>query len=108
MNPSSPDFGDVGPADEVPDGYVMPYYLQDRKLRVSMARIDDKLHAFDDLSTSDRSPLSSGLLSGTTIMSPCDGSRFDVSNGNVVNGPATQALATLKVCKMNGQIQLRV
>ena len=57
----------VGPADAIPNDFVVPYYLEDRKLRISVARVDDRLYAFDDLCTcADRTcPLSGGLLTGT-------------------------------------------
>ena len=87
-------FRTVGRADAVPNDFVVPYYLDDRKLRVSVARVGDRLYAFDDLCTcADRAcPLSGGLLTGTTIMCQCHGSRFDIVSGAVVNGPATEAL----------------
>lgn len=108
MSESASAFRTVGRSDEIADNYVMPYYLADRKQRVSVARIGNRLYAFDDLSTSDRSPLSSGLLSGTTIMSPCDASRFDVGTGKPVGGPATEPLGTYEVRDHDGEIQIRI
>ncbi len=40
-----------GPADAIPNGFVVPYYLDDLKRRISVARVDDRLYAFDDLCT---------------------------------------------------------
>lgn len=39
----------LGDADQLADNYVNPYYLEDRKRRVAVARIDGRLYAFDDL-----------------------------------------------------------
>ena len=63
-------FRTVGPGDAIPNDFVVPYYLDDRKLRISVARVDDRLYAFDDLCTCTGvpCPLSGGLLAGTTIM----------------------------------------
>jgi hypothetical protein len=36
-------------AGKLPDNYVNPYYLEDLKRRVSVARAGGKLYAFDDL-----------------------------------------------------------
>ena len=71
---------------DIADDAVVPYYLADRKLRVSIARVDGRLYAFDDLCTCGREPcpLSGGLLTGTTIMCQCHGSRFDITTGAVV------------------------
>lgn len=101
-------FPTLGRSDAVPNGYVMPYYPKDRKHRIAVARVDDRLYAFDDLSPTYRSPLSSGLLAGTVIMSPCDASRFDVTTGKPVGGPATAPLPTYEVREVDGEIEVRL
>ena len=101
-------FRTVGPSDAIANEAVLPYYLGDRKLRISIARVDGRLYAFDDLCTcSDQPcPLSGGLLTGTTIMCQCHGSRFDITTGAVVNGPATEALNRYEVQEVEGTIQV--
>ena len=103
-------FRTVGRGDAIANEFVVPYYLEDRKLRVSVARVDDRLYAFDDLCTcAERScPLSGGLLTGSTLMCQCHGSRFDVTTGAVMNGPATAALNLYEVQEVDGDIQIRV
>ena len=49
-------FRTVGPGDAIPNDFVVPYYLEDRKLRISVARVDDLLYAFDDLCTCAEQP----------------------------------------------------
>ena len=44
-------FRTVGPGDAIPDGFVVPFYLSDRKLRIAVARVGNHLHAFADLCT---------------------------------------------------------
>ena len=102
-------FQSVGPGNAIPNDFVVPYYLPERKLRISVARVDDRLYAFDDLCTCarERCPLSGGLLTGTTIMCQCHGSRFDIVTGAVIDGPATQALRLYEVHEADGTIQLR-
>jgi nitrite reductase/ring-hydroxylating ferredoxin subunit len=102
-------FHTLGPADAIPNDFVVPYYLDNLKLRVSVARVDDRLYAFDDLCTcGDRScPLTGGLLTGTTLMCQCHGSRFDITTGAVVNGPATEALQMYEVQEVDGGVQVR-
>jgi 3-phenylpropionate/trans-cinnamate dioxygenase ferredoxin component len=93
----------------IADDDVLPYYLGDRKLRISIARVDGRLYAFDDLCTctDEPCPLSGGLLTGTTLMCQCHGSRFDVTTGAVLNGPATEPLNVYDVQEVGGQIQIR-
>jgi nitrite reductase/ring-hydroxylating ferredoxin subunit len=102
-------FRTVAASDAIPNDFVVPYYLDDHKLRISIARVDDRLYAFDDLCTcaEEACPLSGGLLTGTTIMCQCHGSRFDIATGAVINGPATDALNRYDVQDVDGNIQLR-
>jgi len=102
-------FRTVGLAHAIPNDFVVPYYLDDLKRRISVARVDDRLYAFDDLCTcAERAcPLSGGLLTGTTLMCQCHGSRFDIGTGAVINGPATEALHVYEVQEADGDIHIR-
>jgi 3-phenylpropionate/trans-cinnamate dioxygenase ferredoxin component len=102
-------FRTVGPGDAIPNGFVVPYYLNDLKRRISVARINDRLYAFDDLCTcaEPACPLSAGLLTATGLMCQCHGSLFDVTTGAVLSGPATESLNVYDVAEVNGDIQLR-
>jgi len=104
-NPTLP-YRILGPSPELADNCVNPYYLEDLKHRIAVARIAGKLFAFDDLYR--ECPLSAGLLTGTTIMSQADGSQFDVASGAVLRGPTTARLATYAVREANGQIEVRI
>src|ERR1700744_6629138 len=94
----------VGRADAITDDFVVPYYLEELKRRISVARVADRLYAFDDLCLcADRScPLSGGLLTGTTLMCQCHGSRFDIAAGAVINGPATKVLRLEQLIEVDG------
>jgi 3-phenylpropionate/trans-cinnamate dioxygenase ferredoxin subunit len=99
----------LGPSHAIPDDLVVAYYLADRKLRVSIARVEDRLYAFDDLCPCGDAPcpLSGGLLTGTTLMCQCHGSRFDITTGAVINGPATEPLNQYAVQDVDGGIRIR-
>jgi 3-phenylpropionate/trans-cinnamate dioxygenase ferredoxin subunit len=101
-------FRPIGPANAILNDYVVPYYLDDLKRRISIARVNNRLYAFDDLCTCSREacPLSGGLLTGTTIMCQCHGSRFDITTGAVIDGGATEALEVYEVQEVEGQIQI--
>jgi 3-phenylpropionate/trans-cinnamate dioxygenase ferredoxin component len=102
-------FRRLGPGDAVPTDLVVPYYLDDLKRRISVARVDDRLYAFGDLCTCAKPacPLSGGLLTGTTIMCQCHGSRYDITTGAVIAGPAVEALDVYEVQEVDGSIHLR-
>jgi len=99
----------MGRGDVIPNDFVVPYYLDDHKLRISVARVDGRFYAFDDLCTcaDEACPLSGGLLAGTIIMCQCHGSRFDIATGAVINGPAIKALNVYEVREVEGNIQIR-
>jgi 3-phenylpropionate/trans-cinnamate dioxygenase ferredoxin subunit len=102
-------FFPIGPGIMIPNNFVVPHYLDDRKLRISIARVDDRLYAFDDLCTcaDEGCPLSGGLLTGTTITCQCHGSRFNITTGAVINGPATRPLKLYEVGEVEGSIRIR-
>ena len=102
-------FRTLGPGDAIPNDFVVPYYLDDRKLRISIARVGGRLYAFDGLCTCAKQacPLSGGLLTGRTIMCQCHGSRFDIATGAVINGPATEALNLYEVQEVEGKVRVR-
>jgi 3-phenylpropionate/trans-cinnamate dioxygenase ferredoxin subunit len=99
----------VGPDVVIPNDFVVPHYWEDRKVRISIARVDDHLYAFDDLCTcaNEGCPLSGGLLTGTTIMCQCHGSGFDITTGAVIKGPAIKPLKVYEVREVEGSIQIR-
>jgi nitrite reductase/ring-hydroxylating ferredoxin subunit len=105
----SEQFRTLGPGDAIPNDFVVPHYLDDLKRRISVARVDDRLYAFDDLCTCAEKPcpLSGGLLTDTTLMCQCHGSRFDVTTGAVINGPAVDPLNVYEVQEVDGEIQIR-
>jgi 3-phenylpropionate/trans-cinnamate dioxygenase ferredoxin component len=103
-------FRTIGATDAVPEDLVVPYYLHDRKLRISVARVAGRLYAFDDLCPCGgrACPLSGGLLIGTVVMCQCHGSRFDITTGAVVDGPAAKALNVYEVQEVEGHIRIRI
>src|SRR5689334_31598 len=70
--------------------------LTDKKIVITQPQ-SGTFHAFTAVCT--HAGCTVGSVSGGTINCPCHGSRFNISNGSVVNGPAASPLApvTIKV-----------
>ncbi|MFC5910152.1 Rieske (2Fe-2S) protein, partial [Streptacidiphilus monticola] len=47
-----------------------------------------------------------GSVSGGTIVCPCHGSKYKITDGSVVQGPAPRPLAEKSVTVANGQLEL--
>jgi 3-phenylpropionate/trans-cinnamate dioxygenase ferredoxin component len=108
MAVSAIDYRGLGKSALLPDNTINPYYVDERKLRVSVARISQKLFAFDDVCTHEGCQLSAGILTGTTLMCPCHGSQFDIASGAVLRGPAKRPLTTYEVREQDGEILVKV
>jgi hypothetical protein len=91
-------FRGIGRSEDIPNDFAVPYYLNDRKLRISIARFRRSLHL---------RPRGVPALRGTTIICQCHGFRFDITTGAVINGPATKALNVYEVQEIEGSVRIR-
>ncbi|MEU8590285.1 Rieske (2Fe-2S) protein [Streptomyces sp. NPDC048664] len=89
----------LGSESEVPKGGAKLY--RDANVVVSRAQ-DGSLKAYSTICT--HAGCAIGKLSGTTLVCPCHGSRFDAVTGEVVQAPATEPLHELSVEVKNGRI----
>jgi nitrite reductase/ring-hydroxylating ferredoxin subunit len=69
--------------------------------KVNLASVGGQLHAFDDTCTHKACSLAKGKLEGPTVTCPCHGSQFDVTNGEVLRGPAQQPVRS-RLVQMEG------
>ena len=76
----------VGSSKDVAAGQMRVFDIAGTKVNVSS--VDGHLYAFDDTCTHMGCSLAKGTLDGTTVTCPCHGSRFDVTSGVVLRGPA--------------------
>jgi nitrite reductase/ring-hydroxylating ferredoxin subunit len=70
---------------------------------VAVFNVGGKYFATQEACTHMGGPLSEGKLAGNHITCPLHGSCFDVSTGQVVNGPATKSLKTFSV-EVDGEV----
>ncbi len=77
-------------------------------LEIAVANVGGDYYAFNDICTHRRCPLSDGELEETTLTCICHGSRFDVTTGEVLRGPAQRPLQVYPVTVVGDELQLDV
>jgi 3-phenylpropionate/trans-cinnamate dioxygenase ferredoxin subunit len=101
------EFVTVGRSDEVGEGEAKPFAAGGEQIAV--ARVGGTLYAFNDICTHRGCNLSlGGEIDGTTIQCECHGSVFEMTNGGVVEGPATEPVATYGVREEGGDVQVEL
>lgn len=74
--------------------------------RITLANVAGTFFAIDDTCTHKGCSLGDGKLDGSTIQCACHGSRFDVTTGAVVRGPAEEAVHSYPVHVVDGEVQV--
>ena len=76
---------------------------------VGVANVGGSLHAFSDVCSHQHCALvDGGDLDEAKVTCPCHGSEFDVTTGEVLNGPATEPLDTYRASQEGGQIRIGI
>jgi nitrite reductase/ring-hydroxylating ferredoxin subunit len=76
--------------------------------RIAIARVGDAFYAFGDTCTHQGCSLADGELDGATVTCPCHGSQFNVTNGEVLRGPAREPVPSYPVRLEAGDLQVEV
>jgi nitrite reductase/ring-hydroxylating ferredoxin subunit len=74
--------------------------------RIALANVAGTVFAIDDTCTHRGCSLGDGKLDGSTVQCACHGSRFDVTTGAVVRGPAEEPVRSYPVQVTNGEVQV--
>ncbi len=77
-----------------------------RGTRITLANVGGTIFAIDDTCTHKGCSLGDGKLDGSTVQCACHGSRFDVTSGAVVRGPAEDPVRSYPVHVANGEVQV--
>ena len=101
-----PEFVTVGKAEEVPSGRIVGFVVKGKK--VAVVNLDGRFYAIGSVCTHMGGPLELGRLQGKVITCPWHGSRFDVTSGSVVMGPASAAEPSYRVRIEGDDIQIEV
>ena len=76
--------------------------------RVAIANLGGVLYAFGDLCPHRQCSLADGVLEETVVTCPCHGSRFDVTTGARLRGPAVRGIRVYPVRLEGGTLQVEV
>ena len=74
--------------------------------RITLANVAGTIFAIDDTCTHRGCSLGDGKLDGSTVQCACHGSRFDVTSGAVVRGPAEDPVRSYPVQIAGGEVQV--
>ncbi len=97
------EFVTVGRSDEIGEGEAKAFPVNGTEIAVS--RVAGTLYGFSDICTHRQCNLSlGGEIEGTSITCECHGSIFDMTTGAVLEGPATEPIATFPVREENGEL----
>jgi nitrite reductase/ring-hydroxylating ferredoxin subunit len=100
------EFTPVGTPGDVSEGDMRSFQVGGQD--VAVANASGSYHAFSDVCTHKHCQLSEGDLEGTTVTCPCHGSQFDVTTGDVLNGPATLPVDTYEVSVEDGELRIGI
>jgi nitrite reductase/ring-hydroxylating ferredoxin subunit len=99
------EFVTVAKASDLADGELRRFEVGGTP--VAVADVGGTLYAFGNTCTHQGCSLAQGELDGTTVTCPCHGSRFDVTSGAVVRGPAREPVASYAVRVEGKEIQIQ-
>ena len=92
----------LGTTKEVPPGEMNQFKIKGKELLV--VNIDNHFYCLEARCTHAGAPLSEGALNGDILTCPWHGSRFNFTDGSVVDGPARKPLATYKITIKDDQL----
>jgi nitrite reductase/ring-hydroxylating ferredoxin subunit len=95
----------VSRADELKAGEMQAFKVLDTKIAV--ANVSGTFYAFGDTCTHLQCSLAEGDLKETSVTCRCHGSRFDVSSGAVLQGPAQEPVETYQTQVEDGTLKIR-
>jgi 3-phenylpropionate/trans-cinnamate dioxygenase ferredoxin component len=95
----------VSRADELKEGEMQAFKVLDTKIAV--ANVSGTFYAFGDTCTHLQCSLAEGDLEETSVTCRCHGSRFDVSSGAVLQGPAQEPVETYQTQVEDGTLKIR-
>lgn len=99
------EFEVVARADDLKEGDTRAFDV--RGTKIAVANVAGTFYAFGDTCTHMQCSLAGGDLEETTVICPCHGSEFDVTNGEVLRGPAREPVGAYEVRAEGGNLEVK-
>lgn len=91
---------------DIPTGSMKKFYLRDQEFLV--VNLNGQFHCLDGRCTHAGAPLAEGILEGETLTCPWHYSRFKITDGSLMNGPAKRPLNGYRYEIKDGQLLLEL
>lgn len=100
------EFMTVGQSSDIGEGDMRAFTVAG--VKIAVANVAGTFHAFGDVCTHRQCPLSKGELEETTVTCPCHGSQFDVTTGEVLQGPAQDPVESYPVRVQDDALEVEI
>jgi naphthalene 1,2-dioxygenase ferredoxin component len=96
---------DVASEDDLFEGIGIAVNIQDHE--IGLFKIEDGLYAIDNICTHGHAKLCDGFVDGYMVECPFHQALFDVRDGSVTCGPATEPVKSWPIKIENGRVFLK-
>jgi nitrite reductase/ring-hydroxylating ferredoxin subunit len=79
-----------------------------KKKEYALYNVDGKFFSTENLCPHEECLLGEGSLDGKAVICPCHGSTFDVTTGELLEGPAKKGIKTYEVKVKDGKVFIKV
>lgn len=85
-----------------------PFCTEVSGQKLALFKIGDHVYATTNTCTHAGGPLCEGELNGSVVTCPWHGSRFDVTKGSVIHGPAIEPIKTYQARIIDNMIEVEI
>jgi nitrite reductase/ring-hydroxylating ferredoxin subunit len=100
------EFVTVGRVSDLEEGELRLYDVEGQPIAVALA--GGTFYAFDDTCTHEMCSLSDGELDGTTVICACHDGEFDITTGEVLEGPPEDPVNVYAVRVEDDDLQVEI
>jgi len=106
IDPSTVEFLEIAPADQLPVGERM--FIEVEGKSIVIINLAGALFAIGDICTHDNGPVGDGEIEENEIICPRHGARFDVRTGKATSLPAVVDIPAYPVRVVDGMIEIGI